>query len=167
MGAMISHMTVLKYDSDYKGLVEIAPVNKDIMNLNTLKIAITAIFKPKQSVLMPFKTEDLTRDKIMGKKLNKDKREIKTASAGLLLGIGIRQLVIPMTIKKIKIPLLMVLAGKDSLGSTPYNIKLFNKFTCDKHLKVYQNSYHALTIDKNREEVFKGIYEWMSKKISD
>ncbi len=166
MGALIAHLTVLFFDSDYAGLIEVAPVYKDVMNMSLLKriqIAFYAFFKPKKIIEMPFTTEKLTRDKNIIKKLNKDKKESRVASANLLLQILLNQIKIALFIKKIEIPTLFLLAEKDMLGSTEYNIKLFNKLKCEKQMKIYKNSYHALTIEKNRKEVFKDIYLFLKK----
>ncbi len=170
MGALIAHLTVLLFDSDYKGLIEIAPVYKDIMKislLKRLKIALFAFLKPKKIIDMPFTTEQLTRDKKIIEKLNKDKRETRVASANLLLHILLNQIIISLFIKKIKIPVLFLLAKKDMLGSTEFNINLYKKLKCKKYIKIYKNSYHALTIEKNRKEVFKDIYLFIKKIIKE
>ncbi len=166
MGALIAHLTILSFDSAYSGLIEVAPVYKDVMKISLLKriqIAFYAFFKPKKVIKMPFTTEELTRDKNIIKKLKKDKRESRVASANLLLQILLNQIKIVLKIKKIKIPTFFLLAEKDMLGSTEYNIKLFKKLKCEKQIKIYKNSYHALTIEKNRKEVFKDIYFFVKK----
>jgi alpha-beta hydrolase superfamily lysophospholipase len=166
MGALIAHVNVMQYDNNFSGIIEIAPVYKDIMKINLLnriKIAFLSILFPNSLIKMPFKTEELTRDKKMIFKLTKDKRETRVASAGLLLDILLNQIKVALFIKKIKLPVLFLLAQKDMLGDTNYNIKLFNKLNCDKELKAYKDSYHALTIEKNRKVVFKDIYNWIKK----
>lgn len=168
MGALIAHINVLFYDNNFAGLIEIAPVYRDIMKISMLnrnKIAFLSIISPDSLIKMPFKTEELTRDKKIILKLSKDSRETRVASAGLLLDILLNQIKVALFIKKIHLPVLFLLAGKDMLGDTNYNIKLFKKLNCNKEKKVYKNSYHALTIEKNRKMVFKDIYNWV-KKIS-
>jgi esterase/lipase len=32
-------------------------------------------------------------------------------------------------------------------------------------MELYKDSFHALTIDKNRKEVFTRLLEWIKKKI--
>lgn len=168
MGGVISHITVLDYDNDYAGLIEVVPVYLDNMNISVaqkVSFATSAIFNPEKPILMPFKSEELTRDKAVLKKLNNDKREIKIASAGLLVNMLFAQLRALFNPKGIKIPVLFLLAGKDTLGDNKTSTGLFNKMETDKEIIVYPDSYHSLTIEKNRKEVFKDIYQWMEKKM--
>jgi alpha-beta hydrolase superfamily lysophospholipase len=167
MGAVVAHTTVVDFDRDYSGLIEIAPVYKDIMKISMGKralIALTSLYNPAKGILMPFTTEELTRDKAIINKLNKDKRESKMASAGLLLGMMLREMKISLNEGKLHIPVLFMLAGHDMLGDTKYNMNLFKKIIADKELHFYKDSYHALTIEKNRNEVFKDIVGWINKK---
>ena len=168
MGGVISHNTVLDDGSDYAGLIEVVPVYLDNMNISVMQkvsFAANGIFNPQKQILMPFKSEELTRDKAVLNKLKKDKREIKIASAGLLVNLLFEQLRGLFNPKGIKIPVLFLLAGKDMLGDNKVSTGLFNKLTTDKEMIVYKDSYHSLTIEKNRKEVFKDIYTWMEKKM--
>ena len=168
MGGVISHITVMDYDKDYAGLIEVVPVYMDNMKISLMQkvaIATAGLFNPEKPILMPFKTEELSRDKAVVKKLNNDKREIKIASAGLLLKFLLSQLRALSNPKGIKIPVLFLLAGKDMLGDTKFTINFFNRLNADKEMIVYQDSYHSLTIEKNRKEVFKDIHAWIEKKL--
>ncbi len=169
MGALIAHMTVLDFDSGYKGLIEIAPVYKDVMKMSLAKranVAITGMFNPSKAIHMPFTAEELTRDNAVVKKIKADKREHRLASAGLLVQILLRELKVSLTEGRIHIPVLFLLAGKDMLGDTKYNLMLFDKIKAKKELHLYHDSYHALSIEKNRNEVFSDLYKWV-KKILD
>jgi alpha-beta hydrolase superfamily lysophospholipase len=168
MGAVIAHMNVQEFDGDYKGLIEVSPVYQDVMDISPAKraaIAFTAIFNPKKPVDMPFTAEMISRDPAIVKKLNSDKREIRVASAGLLLNILIYQLKIGAGLSKLKIPSLFLLAGSDKLGDVKFTQKLFGKMKNDREMELYKDSFHALTIDKNRKEVFTRLLEWIKKKI--
>jgi alpha-beta hydrolase superfamily lysophospholipase len=169
MGGVISHTIVLDHDSGYAGLIEIVPVFLDNMNMGLMQkvsIAVSALFNPEKQILMPFKTEELTRDTAVVKKLNKDKRETKIASAGLLLHFLLAQLRAVSKPRGIKIPVLFLLASKDMLGDVNFSVNFFNKLSADKELIMYKDSYHSLTIEKNRKEVFKDIYSWIEKKMA-
>ncbi len=164
MGAVISHINILDYDADYAGLAESAPVYRDIMKISLLKraaIALKAIIKPSEPVLMPFVSRELTRDPKVLEKLDSDPREHKYASAKLLLLMLFSQIRAVSRMSRIKTPVLLMAAGKDMLGDTGYTLKVFEKIKSPKTVKLYPDSYHALTIEKNRNEVFKDIYEWM------
>ncbi len=169
MGALIAHMTVLDCDSNYKGLIEVVPVYEDSMKISLMKkilIGFTALFIPAKPILMPFKSEELSRDVSILKRLKSDKREHRFASAGLLLGILLIQIKAMLNTAKIKIPVLFLLAGKDYLGKNSSSLKLFNKLKCDKEYHLYKDSFHALTIEKNRKQVFGDIYSWINNKLT-
>jgi len=169
MGALLAHMTVLDYDSSYTGLIEVVPVYNDSMKISLIKrvlIALTALFNPAKPILMPFKSEELSRDDSKLKILKNDEREHRFASAGLLVAILLIQIRAMLNTSRIKIPVLFLLAGKDYLGDNSASMKLFNKLKCDKEYRLYNDSFHALTIDKNRKQVFGDIYAWMIKRLT-
>ncbi|MGD0565940.1 MAG: alpha/beta fold hydrolase [Candidatus Goldiibacteriota bacterium] len=168
MGAVISHMTAQEFDGDYKGLIEVSPVYQDVMDISLAKrgaIAFTAMFNPSKPIDMPFTAEMISRDPVVVKKLNKDPREIRVASAGLLLNILMYQIKIGAGLDKLKTPSLFLLAGSDKLGDVKFTMKMFAKMKNDKEMRVYKDSFHALTIDKNRKEVFGDLFSWLIKKI--
>jgi len=168
MGAVISHTIAVDYDSDYKGIIEVVPVYNDVMKISIMQraaIAFVALFNPSKPVAMPFKSEELTRDQAVLKRLKSDKREHRFASGGLLVGILLMQVNAMRKTGKMKVPVLFLLAGRDYLNDTHFAVKLFNKLKGDKEMYLYKDSFHALTIEKNRKEVFGDMLGWMTKKI--
>jgi alpha-beta hydrolase superfamily lysophospholipase len=168
MGAVIAHMNVQEFDADFKGLIEVSPVYQDVMDISAGKraaIALTALFNPKKPVDMPFTAEMITRDPAVRKKLNKDAREIRVASAGLLLNILFYQMKIGANLQKLRIPSIFLLAGSDRLGDVKFTMKMFARMKNDKEMHVYNDSFHALTIEKNRKEVFNDLSVWLKKKL--
>lgn len=169
MGGMLATYQVIGYDSDFAGLVSIAPAYKDVLKISLmqrLKIFIASLTDKSQGINMPFVNEELTSDPVMLEKLKGDNREHKVASAGLLVQNLLEQAKIIQGMGKIKIPVLMLLAGRDYLIDTPFAIELFKKLQCDKKYIAYPDSLHALTIEKNREEVFGDIVKWMNSHIT-
>ncbi|MCE5299945.1 MAG: alpha/beta hydrolase [Spirochaetia bacterium] len=168
MGGVIIHSVVLDHDAGYSGLIEVVPVYRDVMKLSLLQrvgIVCAGIFKPSGTVKMPFITEELTRDSDMVKKLRADRREHRYASRGLLIGMTLRQMRALSKPAGIKIPLLFLLAGKDALNDTKFAMRFFSRLKGDKECKIYPDSYHALTIEKNRNEVFRDIFGWIGKHL--
>ena len=67
--------------------------------------------------------------------------------------------------ESIKLPILMQLAGKDSMISAEAAAKYFKKMRSkDKELKWYPEMYHALYVDKDREPFFNDIVSWINKR---
>ncbi len=169
MGGLIATTQVLSYDSDYRGLISIAPAYKDVLKISLLrrvKIFIASLVDKTKGITMPFVNEELTSDPDILAKLKADPKEHKIASASLLKDNLMESLNIVANMGKMKIPVLMLLAGRDMLVDTPFAIKLFKKIKSDKKYILYPDSLHALTIERNREEVFKDIMRWINLKIS-
>ncbi|HRU39243.1 MAG TPA: alpha/beta fold hydrolase, partial [Candidatus Goldiibacteriota bacterium] len=168
MGGLIATYHVLYHDADFKGLISIAPAYKDVLKisaLNRLRIFLESLVNGSAREQMPFTNSELTSDPEILAKLDADKREHKKASASLLRGNLMEQAGVILGIGRLKVPLLLLLAGRDRLVDTPFAIKLFHKVKGDKKYILYPDSLHALTIEKNREEVFSDIVKWLEKRV--
>jgi alpha-beta hydrolase superfamily lysophospholipase len=169
MGGLLVASHAINYDNGYNGVIAIVPAFNDVFNFTAadrVGILIKSIMDPKYPVEMPFKDVDLTTDKKILAKIGKDKLEHKFASAGLLRQLLIEQVVnIDAKIGRLKIPIFMMLSGRDRLVDTKFDELLYKRIRSDKTLKVYQGSLHALTIEKNRMEIYKDIIEWAIKHI--
>jgi alpha-beta hydrolase superfamily lysophospholipase len=169
MGGLIATTQALVYDHDFIGLVAIAPAYRDVLKISgpdRLKIFLQSIFNSAHAVKMPFVSEELTSDPGILAKIKADPKEHRMASASLLKDNLLEQLGIMLNIHNIKVPVLMLLAGKDMLVDTAFAIELFKKIKTDKKYIVYPDSLHALTIEKNREEVFGDIVKWINSHIA-
>jgi len=168
MGGLISHLTMLDYAPDFAGLIEVVPVYKDVMKMSMgkrIKIASIGLFNPNYTVQMPYTVHDLTHAADTVKKLEHDKREHRLASAGLLISILFGQMKAISKPAGIKIPVLFMVAGQDNLGDSQFTLKFFGKLKADKECKYYEKDYHSLTIEKNKEQIFKDMLGWIKKKI--
>jgi acylglycerol lipase len=169
MGGLIATTQVLSYDSGYKGLVAIVPAYKDALKISLagrIRIFLLSIFNRSRGINMPFTSEELTSDPDILAKIKADPREHRMASAGLLRENLTEQVNVMLNMGKIKIPVLMLVAGRDLLVDTSFSAKLLEKVKGDKKYILYKDSLHALTIEKNREQVFKDIIEWIKGHIS-
>ena len=169
MGGLLVTSHAINYDQEYKGVIAIVPAFNDVFNFtlaDRLNILFKSIRDPKEPVLMPFNDADLTTDRAILSKLKKDRLEHKYASAGLLRQLLIEQVInIDAKIQRLKVPIFMLLSGKDRLVDTGFDANLFKRIKADKTLKIYNGSLHALTIEKNRKEIYKDIMEWAIKRV--
>ncbi len=167
MGGLLAASHVLFRDSAYAGLILSVPAFKDRFSWNFFQRA--AIFlklfrHADEGVEAPYKDEDLTSDLKMLKKMKKDRSEHKKASPLLLRELFVEMFRASMFIGKLNVPLLMLLSGRDALIDTEYSKKVFEKIKCPKELIVYENSLHALLMEKNRKEIYRDILRWIKEK---
>ena len=107
-----------------------------------------------------------TRDKVMVKRIDADPLEVRNFTASFFLAILKAMIFVNAMPWRIKLPVLMLLAGQDKMISAEAAESYFKKIRSkDKELKWYLEMYHALYVDKDREKVFKDIIDWMNKRI--
>ena len=168
MGGLIASSHVLFHDSAYAGLILSVPAFKDRFSWNFFQRA--AIFlklmgHAAEGVEAPYRLEDLTSDPAILKKIKKDPSEHKKASPSLLRELFIEMFRVSAFIGKLSVPVLMLLSGRDALIDTEYSKKIFNKIKCPKDVIVYENSLHALLLEKNRKEIHRDIWRWIKTRF--
>jgi alpha-beta hydrolase superfamily lysophospholipase len=113
-------------------------------------------------------------DHISAKQLSRDQEEISIRKKdGLILKKSTMAMYYQMfkhmrSIRKvnlqIKVPLLVLLAMKDSVVDAPLACSFFEKMNNEKiDINKYDESFHELFHDLNREEVFKDVINWLEK----
>jgi len=170
MGALIAFLMVADNPGLFDGLICISPAFKSNMKftfLDYLKIFLALVYNPRKQFKMPFDAAMCTRDTDYQKVMDADPREHRMATPKLLVNTAAAMIRAEQFKNKIKIPVLFLLAADDdSLVSPAESKKVFNKLkTEDKKLIQYPDMRHALSIEKDREKVFKEIIEWLRKRI--
>ncbi len=168
MGGLITHMNLIEYDGNYSGVIEVSPAFMDNMKMSLgyrLNIFLNSIINPKRPFAMPFKSEELTHDKAVLKWLAKEKKEHRFAAAGPLKEILFKQIKAGFKTGSIRIPALFLISDHDYLISTKSMENIFGKIKSEKHLIKYKDTFHALTIEKDRKRIFTDIYKWMVQTI--
>ena len=169
MGGLITLDFSIHYQNMIDGMILISPAVKDKMPY-TLKqkadIFRAALFDPMAFFPAGFNAELFTRDPVMAKRINNDPLEVRMLTAKFFLSILKAMIFVGAMPRSIKLPVLMVLAGKDKMISAEAAEKYFKKIRSkDKELKRYPEMYHALYVDKDRENVFKDIISWVNKHL--
>jgi len=169
MGGLITLDFSMHHRDMIDGIILVSPALKDRLPIPTRKkiaIFLTSIFNPRRRFNAEFNAEMFTRDPAMAKKINEDPMEVRSLSAKFFLSIMKALIYVNMNPKRIKLPLLMLLAGKDKMVSSEAAGKFFRKVSSkDKELKSYSDMYHALYVDKGREKVFDDIVDWIEKHL--
>jgi len=167
MGGLIAAAHAASFDRDYAGLVLSAPAFGDKFSWGLkerLAIFLRSVISGSFGVKAPYRTEELTSDPVMMEKIRSDKKEHKTASANLLREILLSQLGLIFTARRIKAPVLLLLAGKDTVVYNNASLNFFRRLKCAKSLITYPEMLHALTIEKARADVFDDIVDWVARK---
>jgi lysophospholipase len=168
MGGLITLDFLIHHQNMIDGAILMSPAVKDKLPmpfLKKLEVLRAAIFDPMAFFPAGFSAETFTRDKVMAKRINNDPLEVRLFTAKFFLSILKAMMFVNIWPRAIKLPVLLLLAGNDSMISAEAAETYFKKIRSkDKELKWYPEMYHALYVDKDREPVFKDIVSWIDKR---
>ena len=109
-----------------------------------------------------------TRDKVMAKRINSDPLELRAFTAKFYQSILKAMIFVGMMPWRIRLPVFEILGGNDLMVDAKAGEKYFRKIRSrDKTLKWYPEMYHALYVDKDREQVFRDIVDWVGEKLRE
>lgn len=169
MGGLITLDFSIHHQNLISGIILVSPLVKDILPMPLKKkaeILKAAIFDPMAFFPAGFIAEIFTRDPVMAKRINADELEVRNFTAKFFLSILKAMAYVNWKPAALKMPVLMLLSGKDTMVSAEAAASYFKKIRSkDKELKWYPEMFHALYVDKDRERVFKDIIDWMNKRI--
>jgi len=169
MGGLIALDFAIHNQNMIDGLILISPAVKDKIPYTfkqKAKIFRSALFDPLALFPSRFTASIFTRDPVMAKRIDNDPLEVRDLTAKFFLSILKAMIFVNMKPRTIKLPVLMLLSGKDKMISAEAAQSYFNKLSSkDKELKWYHEMYHALYVDKDREIVFKDIVNWINKHL--
>ena len=169
MGGLIAYDLAGRNPARFSGVVLIAPAFKNGMNFPAsvyVKLALVRPFNPKLTVDIPFTSETATRDPEYAAVMNSNPDELRVVSLGLLAGFLPIQGRAGRLAKTYAVPSLFLIPGIDHLIDERAARKLFKKLsTADKTLIEYPEMFHALSIDLDREKVFRDILDWTGKRV--
>jgi alpha-beta hydrolase superfamily lysophospholipase len=168
MGGLITIDFLTHYQKMLDGAILMSPAIKDKLTMpfaKKLDIFRSALFDPMKYFSAGFSAETFTRDKVMAKRINNDPLEVRQFTAKFFLSILKAMIFVSTMARAIKLPVLMLLAGKDSMISAEAAERYYKKISSkDKELKWYPEMYHAIYVDKDREPVFNDIVSWIDKR---
>ncbi len=168
MGGLITLDFLIHHQNMIDGAILMSPAVKDKLPMpfaKKLEIFRSAMFDPMAFFPAGFSAELFTRDKVMAKRINNDPLEVRQFTAKFFFSILKAMIFVSMKPRAINLPVLMLLAGHDSMISAETAERYFKKMPSkDKELKWYPEMFHALYVDKDREPVFKDIVDWINKR---
>ena len=153
----------------FEGVVCITPALSNRLKFglfNYAQMFLSLLYNPTKRFDLPFTTEMCTRDIGYQKMMDSDSREIRFATAHFLKNLLFAQIKVVILRKKIKSPILFLLAGNDLLVNSAFSRKIFESLsTQDKKLIEYPGMYHALNVDLERGKVFNDISNWIGSHL--
>lgn len=170
LGCLLSFLLVIKEPKIFRGLICISPVFKSTLAfsfMDHITIIFASIFNPKKQIKVPFDSAMCTQDTTYQKFLDQDKREHRLASARLLTLTFFSQIYALFIAKQLKTSTLYLVPGKDSFADLKTNLWVFKNLKIDdKKIIQYPSMYHALSIELNKEKVFKNILSWIEAHLN-
>jgi acylglycerol lipase len=169
MGGLIAYDLAGRHPDKFAGVVLIAPAFKNGMKFPLsvyVKIGLLLPFAPKLMVDLPVTSERATRDAEYAAVMNADPDEVRVASLKLLFGFLPVQGRAARLAGRFILPVLFLIPGIDHLVDERAGRRIFKKLAApDKTIIEYPEMFHALSIDLDREKVFRDIVEWTAKRI--
>ena len=169
VGALISFLTVATKPDLFDGLICISPAFEGKLKISPstyLQQLLPLIYNPKKQFNIPFDSAMCTRDTAYQKIMDADPKEHRLATSKFIFNLLIAQLKAGILKNKIKVPALFLLSGEDKLVSSDASRRIFKGLKVkDKIIIEYPGMYHALSIDLERDRVFKDILAWVRKRI--
>jgi alpha-beta hydrolase superfamily lysophospholipase len=169
MGSLISFLTAALYPNKFAGQILISPAFANGMKFPIsayLELLFFLLFDRQHQIKMPFTSAMCTRDPAYQQIMENNPDELRTASVKTLINVMLAQLQVKAAAKKITIPTLYLLSGKDYLVDGNFNKKLIPTLPI-KGQKVieYPEMLHALSIDLEREKVFFDTENWLKEQL--
>lgn len=131
-----------------------------------LPVLLKSLFKPKENIILPFGPELITKNKETQLKIKTDPLRVTNVAAQVYMHVYFLTLAAKHSIKLLQEPVLMLMAAKDMVCSTPAMEKYFNEIESnDKCKKVYTNAFHDLFIEDELPQIVNDITEWIKQKV--
>jgi acylglycerol lipase len=166
MGGLIAYNAANLHPEMIDGLICISPAFLNRMKISILgylKIFLPLLYNPRNIVKLPIDSGMITKDETYREKIEADPLETRTVTSNLLKELVVAQVKAITGKPKFAEDILFLLAGKDKVVDTGTSEKIFSKqIPSNKKLIEYPEMYHALSIDMNRDAVFKDIVDWLN-----
>jgi alpha-beta hydrolase superfamily lysophospholipase len=168
MGGLIVFNLSCRYPDRFAGAILVSPLFKNGLKF-PLKAYLTLVslylFNPKKTIPVPFTSAMCTRDEAVRSAMDANPDELRVASLKLLMGILTEQRSARRLAKSLSVPMLFLVAGDEMLVDRRAELKMFDSLPLeDKTLREYPGMHHALSIDLDRENVFRDIVAWLDAR---
>jgi len=169
MGGLIASMLAARHPEWFAGLIAISPAFRNVIKFRLrdyLMIVPYQWFDPCHPIPLPFTVDQLSRDPEMQRRLEIDPREVRNASARMLLSILLEFSGAGKKLERIAVTVLFLLAGRDYLTDPKASEAAFRHcHNPASKLIRYPDMLHALSIDQGWEKVLEDTLAWMGERL--
>lgn len=171
MGGLITTLTVLKRHEFFNGMILSGPLFKaDPKIANPVLIMIVkylSVILPKLPVGDAINPTDVSRSKEIQYAYETDALTYHgklRANLGYQMLLGIQE--VEESFSKINLPFLLMHGKQDKLVMLSGSEKMYQESSSkDKEIKIYQNLYHEILNEPEKEEVMNDILKWLSQRV--
>jgi acylglycerol lipase len=169
IGGLLAFNLVCRNPDTFAGQTLISPDFKNGLKFplsSYLNLAALILIRPKKTIPVPYDSTMCTRDTAYQAVMDASPDELRIASLKCLMSILAEQMRCPRLARKLHVPSLFLISGKDLLVDERTSRKIFEKLALeDKTLIEYPDMLHALSIDVGRERVFQDIVDWTGRRV--
>jgi alpha-beta hydrolase superfamily lysophospholipase len=169
MGGLLAYDLAGRRPGAFDGAVIMAPAFKNGMKFPASTYAKTVLllpFRPTLMIDLPFTSAMATRDPEYAAVMDANPDELRVASLRLLAAFLPVQARARRLAKAFVTPALFLIPGVDHLVDERPARTLFGRLAAaDKTLVEYPEMFHALSIDLDREKVFRDVADWLEKRV--
>lgn len=169
MGGLISSLYVVTRNPELRGLILSSPVLKISDDISPMLVKISTIIGKILPKLPTIKLDSSTvsRDPEIVKKYNTDPLNYRgsiPARAGAEINRATK--LIQGQMEKIKLPLLILHGTADRLADPEGSKQLYERAqSTDKTLKLYEEFYHEVMNEPEKERILADIVEWLEVHV--
>ncbi|MBU0630702.1 MAG: lysophospholipase [Candidatus Margulisbacteria bacterium] len=167
LGGLLAFNVAGQYPEKFAGQVLISPAFQNGMKFSLsayLTLITYILIDPKKTVEVPFTSAMCTRDVAYQKVMDGNPDELRVASLKMLLNTLFAQMKAKSMGKKLTVPSLFLISGRDLLIDEKTGKKIIDSFPLKEKTTIeYPEMLHALSIDLGREKVFADILSWLEK----
>ena len=141
-------------------------VQVEVPKLKEVGAKYIAEYLPSLTLWNEINDKDLTHDKKVLAEFAKDPLRHDRVSPKLYLDMVAYSARVRREGKSVTLPIFMQLSGQDKIVSTKASAEFFETIaSSDKEIKIYENSYHEIYNDIERDIVFKDLKNFLKKHI--
>lgn len=170
LGGLVTLNTLLRFpELDVKCAVLSSPfldVQMEVPEIKRIGAKYLANYLPSVTLWNEIKDKDLTHDKEVLAEFPRDPLRHDRISPRLYLDMVSYAERVRREGKNIKLPIFFQLAGQDKVVSTRASVDFFDTVASPhKEMKIYENSYHEIYNDIERETAYADIKAFLKKHL--
>lgn len=153
-------------EMDIRSLILLSPglyPKVDFSPAGKIKIGLLRLIAPRHLFALPLEDSYFTGNPEYLDFINHDKHALRKVTARFLTETLKLNKLARRFLFQLKIPVLVLLAGKDRIVDTAKTKEVFSRLPVQKEIKEYPKSCHTLEFEKNNHLLFDEMQKWLLK----